>query len=54
MTTNKTQIFWLIYLFIPNQLYMFQAMSSPIVRSTSLYLQLLILSTDIAAAWCHG
>ena len=42
------------YLFIPNQLYMFRAMPSPIIRSTRLYLQLLILSTDIAAGWCHG
>ena len=24
----------LVYLFIPNQLYMFRAMSSPIIRST--------------------
>ena len=39
-------------LFIPNQLHMFRVMS-PIVRSTWLYLQLLILSTDIAAGWCH-
>jgi hypothetical protein len=30
----------LVYLFIPNQLYMFQVMSSPIIRSTWLYLQL--------------
>ena len=44
----------LAYLFIPNQLYMFRVMSSPIIRSTWLYLQLLILSTDIAAGWCHG
>ena len=44
----------LAYLFTPNQLYMFRAMSSPIVRGTSLYLQLLILSTDIAVGWCHG
>ena len=44
----------LAYLFFPNQFYMFQAMSSPIVRSTWLYLQLMILSTDIAAGWCHG
>ena len=29
----------LVYLFIPSQLYMFRAMSSPIIRSTSLYLQ---------------
>ena len=40
----------LAYLFIPNQLYMFRAMSSPIIRSTWLYLQHLILSTDIAAS----
>ena len=30
----------LVYLFIPNQSYMFRAMSSPIIRSTWLYLQL--------------
>ena len=42
------------YLFIPNQLYTFRAMFSPIIRSICLYLQLLILSTDIAAGWCHG
>ena len=35
----------LVYLFIPNKLYMFPAMSSPIIRSTWLYLQHLILST---------
>jgi len=44
----------LAYLFIPNQLYMFLAISSPIIRSTRLYLQFLILSTDVAAGWCHG
>jgi len=44
----------LAYLFIPNHLYMFRAMSSPNIRSTWLYLQLLILSTGIAASWCHG
>ena len=38
----------LVYLFIPNQLYIFRAMSSLIIRSTRLYLQLLILFTDIA------
>ena len=37
------------YLFIPNQLYMFRAMFSPIIRSTWMYLQFLVLSTDIAA-----
>ena len=31
-----------VYLFIPNQLYMFRTMFSPIIRSTWLYLQLLI------------
>jgi hypothetical protein len=46
MMTNKMQLF-LAYLFIPNQLYVFQAMSSPIIRSTWLYLQLVIFSTDI-------
>ena len=40
----------LAYLFIPNQLYMFLAMSSPIIRNTWLYLQFLILSTDILVA----
>ena len=40
----------LVYLFNPNQPYVFRAMSSPIIRSTWLYLQHLILSIDIAAA----
>jgi len=44
----------LAYLFIPNQLYMFRAMSSHTVTSTSLYLQFFILSTEFAARWCHG
>ena len=44
----------LVYLFISNQFYMFQAMSSPIIRSTWLYLQLMILSADTAAGWYHG
>ena len=51
--TNKMQLF-LAYLFIPNEFYVFRAMYWPIGRSTRLYLQLLILSTDIAAGWCHG
>jgi len=34
-------------LFIPNQLYIFRVISSPIIRSTWLYLQLLMLSTVI-------
>ena len=44
----------LVYLFIPTQLYMFRAMFSPIIRSTWLYLQLLILPTNVAAGWYHG
>ena len=39
----------IVYLFIPSQLYMFRAMSLPIIRSTWLYLQFLILSTYFAA-----
>jgi hypothetical protein len=41
-------------LFISNQFYMFRAKFSPITRSTWLYLQLLICSTDIDAGWRHG
>jgi len=52
--TNRKKLFWFVYLFIPNQFYMCRAMSSPIIRSTWLYLQPLILPTDIAAGWCHG
>ena len=44
----------LVYLFVPNQLYMFRAMFSPSIRSTWLYLQLLILSTYVAASRCYG
>jgi len=47
-------IYLFIYSLILNQLYMFRAMSSPIIRRTWLYLQLLVLSTIIAARWCHG
>ena len=42
------------YLFIHTQLYMFRAIYSPIIRSTWLYLQLLVLFTDNAADRCHG
>ena len=45
---------FLVYLFIPNQLYMFRAMFLPIIRSTLLYLQLLIYSTYVAAGWSLG
>jgi len=33
---------------------MFRAMFSPIIRSTRLYLQHLVLFTQVAAGWCHG
>ena len=37
---------------IPSQLYMFRAMFSPIIRSTWLYLQYLVVFTQVAAGWC--
>ena len=33
---------------------MFRAMFLPIIRSTSLYLQHLIVFTQVAVGWCHG
>ena len=33
---------------------MFRARFLPIIRSTRLYLQLLVMSTDVAAGWRHG
>jgi hypothetical protein len=33
---------------------MFRAMFSPIIRSTWLYLQYLVVFTQVAAGWCHG
>ena len=33
---------------------MFRAMFSPIIRSTWLYLQLLVVFTQVVAGWCHG
>ena len=52
MTTNKMKILWLIYLFLVSSTCF--GRSSPIIRSTWLYLKLLVLTTDIAAGWCHG
>jgi hypothetical protein len=40
------------YFIIPSQLYMFRAMSSSIIRSTWLYLQYLVVFTQVAAGWC--
>ena len=37
---------------IPSQLYMFWSMFSPIIRSTWLYLQYLVVFTHVAAGWC--
>jgi len=39
---------------IPSQLYMFWAMFSPIIRSTWLYLQLLVVFTQVAASTNFG
>ena len=52
-TPNKMQRF-LIYLFL-NMLYTFQAVPPPIIRSTQLYRQLQVLSTNTAAScYCGG
>jgi hypothetical protein len=37
---------------IPSRLYMFRAMFSPIIRSTWLYLQYLVVFTQVASCWC--
>jgi hypothetical protein len=37
---------------IPNRLYTFRAMFSPIIRSTLLYLQYLVVFNQVAAVWC--
>jgi hypothetical protein len=39
---------------IPSKLYEFWVMFLPIIRSTWLYLQYLVLLTQVAAGWCHG
>ena len=52
ITTNKLQRF-LIYLFL-QMFYMFQAVPPPIIRSTELYIQLRVLSTNTAASCYRG
>ena len=52
ITTNKMQRF-LIYSFV-QILYMFQAVPPPIIRSTELYIQLQVLSTNTAACCYRG
>jgi hypothetical protein len=32
----------------------FRAIFSPIITSTLLYLQLLVVFTQVTAGWCHG
>ena len=44
---------FLIYLFLQT-LYMFQAVPSPIIRSTKLYIELHVFSTNTAAGWYRG
>jgi len=48
--TNKMH--YIDQFIIPSQLYMFRAMFSPIIRSTWLYLQYLVVFTQVAAGWC--
>ena len=48
--TNKTH--YIDHFIIASQLYMFRAMLSPIIRSTCLYLQYLVVFTQVAAGWC--
>jgi len=46
-TTNEMQLYRLIF----SQLYMFRVMFSPIIRSTWLYLQHLVVFTNVAVGW---
>jgi hypothetical protein len=48
------QVATIFDLFISSLLYMFRATLSPFIRSTQLYLQLQVLSTDTAAGWYRG
>jgi len=50
--TNKMQLYRLIY--FSSQLYKFRAMFSSIIRSNRLYLQYLVVFTQVAAGWCLG
>jgi hypothetical protein len=45
---------FLIYLFLQTLLHMFQAVPPPIIRSTQLYIQLQVLSTNTAASCYRG
>jgi hypothetical protein len=48
--TNKMH--YIDLFIIQSRLYMFRAMFSPIIRSTWLYLQYLVVFTQVAAGWC--
>jgi len=48
--TNKMH--YIDQFIIPGQLYMFRRMFSPIIRSTWLYLQYLVVFTQVAVGWC--
>jgi hypothetical protein len=48
--TNKVR--YMGEFIIPSRLYMFRAMFSPIIRSTWLYLQYLVVFIQVAAGWC--
>jgi hypothetical protein len=49
--TNKMH--YIDQFIIPSRLYMFLAMFSPIISSTWLYLQYLVVFTQVAAGWCR-
>jgi hypothetical protein len=48
--TNKMH--YIDLFIIPSRLYMFRAMFSPIINGTWLYLQYLVVFTQVAAGWC--
>jgi len=50
--TNKMQLYRLNYFLY--QLYVFGAMFSPIITSTRLYLEYMVVFTQVAAGWCLG
>ena len=52
--TQPTRCNYIGLFIIPSQLYMFRAIFSPIIRSTWLYLQHLVIYTNVVAGWCHG
>jgi len=49
---NKILYSYIDSFIIPSRLYVFRAMFSPIIRSTRLYLQYLVVFNQVAAGWC--